>query len=391
MNSDKRGEPGSPLLLAQELIQAPSVTPHDRGCQEILIQRLVHLGFTIHRLRSGAVENFYARRGRLGKNFCFAGHTDVVATGNPAEWLSDPFAAKVIDGQLLGRGACDMKGALAAMVVACERFLLAHPDFDRHNSLSFLITGDEEGEAVDGTVRVLHWLKENNESLDYCLVGEPTSVAQLGDCLKNGRRGSVNGILTFFGKQGHVAYPHLAVNPIHQSAPLIDKLAQTRFDSGDDYFPATTIQFTNIQCGDGSTNVVPGQLEACFNIRFSPQNSPESLEQKIRSILDGADLNAYQLTMKVSGLPFLSAEGPLREALNKSIQESLARIPEASTGGGTSDARFISQICPQTMEFGLVGRSMHKIDEGVPTDDIDRLTDVYTRLLTHLLAPDQTM
>ncbi len=382
------GESPTPsLTLAQALIRTPSVTPHDRGCQEILIQRLSALGFQIHRLRFGEVENFYARLGTAGKNFCFAGHTDVVATGNPEAWRADPFAAQVIDGHLFGRGACDMKGALSAMVVACEQFLADNPHFIDQNSLSFLITGDEEGEAVDGTVRVLAWLKEQKEQLDYCLVGEPTSVAQLGDCLKNGRRGSVNGILVFQGKQGHVAYPHLADNPIHRSAPVLARLAGIQFDQGDHHFPATSIQLTNIQAGDGSTNVVPGSLEARFNIRFSPKNSPESLEKTIRTVLDEPGNPACQLTMKVSGLPFLSEDGPLRSALDRSVRETLHRTPEASTGGGTSDARFISQLCPQTMEFGLVGSSMHKLDEGVPLADLEDLTQVYRRLLQILFDP----
>jgi succinyl-diaminopimelate desuccinylase len=378
------GGENSPLFLAQALIRTPSITPQDLGCQDIIIKRLMALGFTIQQLRFGAVDNFYARLGSNGKNFCFAGHTDVVATGDPKGWRADPFAAQVIDGQLYGRGACDMKGAIAAMVVAFEGFLADNPDFARQNSLSFLITGDEEGEAVDGTVRVLDWLQKNGEKLDYCLVGEPTSISELGDCLKNGRRGSVNGIITFQGKQGHVAYPHLVDNPIHRSAPALARLASTQFDQGDDYFPATSIQFTNIQAGDGSTNVVPASLEARFNIRFSPKNSPESLEGEIRSILDDPEYPDYQLSMKTSGLPFLSEDGPLRTALDLSIKESLNQTAQGSTGGGTSDARFISRICPQTMEFGLVGRSMHKLNEAVPTTDLDNLAKIYNRLLTRL-------
>jgi succinyl-diaminopimelate desuccinylase len=374
----------SPLPLAQALIKTPSVTPKDLGCQEIIIKRLAALGFTIYRLGFGAVENFYARRGRAGKNFCFAGHTDVVSAGDLAEWEAEPFAAEVVDDHLFGRGACDMKGAIAAMVVAFEQFLTDNPDFTTHNSLSFLITGDEEGDAVDGTVRVLDWLKDHNETLDYCLVGEPTSVSTLGDCLKNGRRGSINGSITFQGKQGHVAYPHLSDNPIHSSAPAIEKLAKTEFDLGDDNFPASSIQFTNINSGDGSSNVVPGTLEASFNIRFSPKNSPESLEKKIRSTLDEPGHPDYILTMNLSGLPFISENGSLRTALEQSINESLNKAPESSTGGGTSDARFISQVCPQTMEFGLVGNSMHKINERVPTADLEALTKVYNRLLINL-------
>ncbi|MBF0359273.1 MAG: succinyl-diaminopimelate desuccinylase [Magnetococcales bacterium] len=375
----------SPLIaLAQALIKTPSITPKDLGCQEIIIKRLAALGFVIHPLRFGVVENFYARLGSRGKNFCFAGHTDVVAPGDSAGWRSEPFAAQIVDGQLWGRGACDMKGAIAAMVVAFEEFLAANPGFAQENSLSFLITGDEEGDAVDGTVRVLQWLEERGETLDYCLVGEPTSVKKLGDCLKNGRRGSINGVITFKGKQGHVAYPHLADNPIHSSAPVLAKLATVQFDQGNEHFPASSIQFTNISSGDGSSNVVPPTLEAQFNIRFSPENSPESLEEKIRSVLDEPGCPEYSLTMNLSGLPFLSQDGELRTALDKSINESLNLNPQGSTGGGTSDARFISQVCPQTMEFGLVGSSMHKLNEGVPLADLEELCEVYKRLLINV-------
>ncbi|MBF0382077.1 MAG: succinyl-diaminopimelate desuccinylase [Magnetococcales bacterium] len=375
------------IELAQALIKTPSITPKDLGCQEIIIKRLAAMGFTIHRLPFGVVENFYARLGSSGKNLCFAGHTDVVAPGDSSGWHRDPFAAEIVDGVLLGRGACDMKGAIAAMVVALEKFLLANPDFSQKNSLSFLITGDEEGDAVDGTVRVLDWLEKNNEQLDYCLVGEPTSVAKLGDCLKNGRRGSINGLISFKGKQGHVAYPHLADNPIHSSAPTIAKLAAIKFDEGDDHFPATSIQFTNIGAGDGSSNVVPATLEARFNIRFSPKNSPESLESKIRAVLDEPDHPNYTLSLDLSGLPFLSKDGHLRSALEKSIKQSLNHETQSSTGGGTSDARFISQVCPQTMEFGLVGSSMHKLNEGVPVADLEELTQIYHNLLTNLFNP----
>ncbi|MBF0195165.1 MAG: succinyl-diaminopimelate desuccinylase [Magnetococcales bacterium] len=375
----------SPVVeLAQALIKTPSITPQDLGCQEIIIKRLKAMGFKVYPLRFGVVENFYARLGNSGKNFCFAGHTDVVAPGDNSGWRSDPFAAEIKDGHLWGRGACDMKGAIASMVVAFEKFLKANPNFSKDNSLSFLITGDEEGDAVDGTVRVLDWLNDNNEKLDYCLVGEPTCVAKLGDCLKNGRRGSINGVINFQGKQGHVAYPHLADNPIHKASPALVKLTAIKFDEGDEHFPATSMQFTNIKAGDGSTNVVPGTLEAGFNIRFSPQNTPESLEKKIRAVLDDPDHPDYKLTLKLSGLPFLSQDGTLRSALDKSIKESLKHEAQSSTGGGTSDARFISQVCAQTIEFGLVGSSMHKLNEGVAIADLEELTQVYHRLLVNV-------
>ena len=383
-----------PLLeLASALVRTPSISPDGgSGCQELLIDALKPLGFTIHRLPFGRVDNFYARLGSRGKNFCFAGHSDVVGPGETGQWRSDPFAAEVRDGILTGRGACDMKGGLAAMVGAARGFLARHPGFADHDSLSFLITGDEEGDAEDGTVRVLEWLAERSEGLDYCLVGEPTSAERLGDCLKNGRRGSLNGELTIRGRQGHVAYPHRADNPIHRAAPLLAQLAAIAFDSGDDHFPATAMQFTNIRAGDGATNVIPGRLQAGFNIRFSPASSPDSLEAAIRGCLDRGGLSGYELTMKLSGLPFITPGGPLLEAVRGGIRQTLEIEPELSTGGGTSDARFIARVCPQTIEFGPVGRTMHQIDEQLPVADLEALAKVYQQALEQLFfppAPDQ--
>ncbi len=381
----------TPLVqLASALIRTPSITPADHGCQGLLTQALERMGFTIHRLRFGEVENFYARIGERGRNFCFAGHTDVVPAGDPSQWRSDPFAAEIKDGILTGRGACDMKGGLAAMVHAAETFLRDHRSFTERDSLSFLITGDEEGDADDGTIRVLGWLNDRHEKLDYCLVGEPTSVERLGDCLKNGRRGSLNGEITIQGRRGHVAYPHLADNPIHRAMPVLARLATVRFDDGSPHFPATGLQFTRIRAGDGSSNSIPGRLQAAFNIRFSPASSPESLEATLREILDQGDFSGYKLTTKLSGLPFITPGGDLLTALRETIRSTLGITPESSTGGGTSDARFIARVCPQTVEFGLVGRTMHQANEQLPIADLEALAAVYRQLLERLFVPSPT-
>ncbi|MEO5339440.1 MAG: succinyl-diaminopimelate desuccinylase [Magnetococcus sp. MYC-9] len=378
----------SPLELAVALVQAPSVTPQDHGCQALMIGFLQTLGFTIHPLRFGDVENFYARIGTQGKNFCFAGHTDVVTAGDPALWRTPPFAAALQEGLLIGRGASDMKGGLAAMLAATGRFLTRRIDFARHNSLSFLITGDEEGVATDGTVRVLQWLQERQEALDFCLVGEPTCMHRLGDGLKNGRRGSLNGELILHGRQGHVAYPHLADNPIHRAAPLIDRLARHPFDVGNAHFPATSLQFTNIHAGDGSNNVIPGALRVTFNFRFSPESTPEQLEQRLRELLDQEEPSVrYTLTTQLSGLPFLTEGGPLLEAVSRSVQQITGITPTPSTGGGTSDARFISRVCPQTVEFGLLSASIHQVDEHLAVADLESLTRIYEQVLHTLFPP----
>ena len=379
----------SPLELAVALIRVPSVTPQDHGCQALLTEPLQKLGFTILPLRFGNVENFYARLGTNGKNFCFAGHTDVVTAGDQTAWHSDPFSAEIRDGILVGRGACDMKGGLAAMLVAAGRFLRKRPDFAKENSLSFLITGDEEGDATDGTVRMLPWLSDRKERLDYCLVGEPTCLKTLGDGFKNGRRGSLNGELIVHGRQGHVAYPHLADNPIHRAALLLDPLAKICFDAGNAHFPATSLQWTNIHAGDGSSNVIPRTLHATFNIRFSPESTPESLEQKIRAVLNQKVPPAtYTMKTVLSGLPFLTMDGPILKAISKSIQHVTGLTPTPSTGGGTSDARFISLVCPQTIEFGLLSRSIHQVNEQVRVEDLEQLTRIYEHLL-HILFPIQ--
>lgn len=380
----------SPLELAVALIQVPSVTPQDHGCQAVVRGFLQSLGFTVHSLRFGEVDNLYARIGTCGKNFCFAGHTDVVTPGDPAAWRSPPFAAAVHDGLLIGRGASDMKGGVAAMLAATARFLRTHPRFPEENSLSFLITGDEEGVAVEGTVRVLEWLRNRQERLDYCLVGEPTCMHTLGDGLKNGRRGSLNGVLIVHGRQGHVAYPHLADNPIHRIAPLLDRLARHTFDAGNAYFPATSLQFTNIHAGDGSNNVIPGSVRVTFNFRFGTESTPEGLEQQLRHLLDQEQPTiAYTLTTQLSGLPFLTAGGVLLEAVGRSVREITGVVPTPSTGGGTSDARFIFLDCPQTVEFGLLSASIHQVDEQVAIADLEQLACVYERILHTLFLPDR--
>ncbi|MBF0131880.1 MAG: succinyl-diaminopimelate desuccinylase [Magnetococcales bacterium] len=370
--------------LARALVKIPSVTPMDGGCQRLLIQHLERLGFTIYPIIVGPIHNFYARLGYRGTNFCFAGHTDVTPSGDSGLWRSDPFGAENHDGVIVGRGICDMKGAIAAMVMAVEHLLAVHPDLPLRHSLSFLITGDEEGCAEDGTVRILEWCTNQGERLDYCLVGEPTSVKRLGDCVKNGRRGSVNGTITLHGRQGHVAYPHLAANPIHSSLPLLEALVQHPFDENKNpHFPPTSFQLTRMQSGDGSTNVIPAQLTAQFNIRFSTEHTPKSLESRIRGLLDPLIPHGYRydLVMQVSGLPFLTQGGPLLQAIQTSIEELLHLPPELSTGGGTSDARFISQHCPQTVELGLVGATMHQVDESAPVDDLTMLAQIYQRIM----------
>ncbi|MBF0463134.1 MAG: succinyl-diaminopimelate desuccinylase [Magnetococcales bacterium] len=375
----------SPLELAIALIQIPSITPQDRGCQALLSEFLQNLGFTLYPLRFGEVDNLYARLGTQGKNFCFAGHTDVVTAGDPAAWRAPPFAAEVHDGILIGRGANDMKGGVAAMLAAAARFLHHRPDFAQHDSLSFLITGDEEGVATDGTVRVLEWLRARSERLDYCLVGEPTCMNRLGDGLKNGRRGSLNGELILHGRQGHVAYPQLADNPIHRVAPIIDRLVRHRFDAGNAHFPATSLQFTNIQAGDGFHNVIPGTLRLTFNFRFSPESTPVGLEQQLRDRLDReVPPVSYTLHTQLSGLPFLTEGGPLLEAVSRSVQQITGVTPTPSTGGGTSDARFIALDCPQTVEFGLLSATIHQVNEQVAVADLEQLTRVYEQVLQTL-------
>ena len=368
--------------IAQTLIACRSPTPDDGGCQEILIGRLQKLGFQIERMRHGAVDNLWARRGTTAPLLCFAGHTDVVPTGPLEKWDSDPFTPTIRDGKLYGRGAADMKASLAAFVTAIEAFVAAHRD---HNgSIALLITSDEEGVAVDGTVRVVETLGARNEPIDYCIVGEPTCVDQLGDTLKNGRRGSLSGTLTVKGIQGHIAYPHLGKNPIHLAAPAIAELAQTEWDQGNEYFPPTTWQISNINGGTGATNVIPGEVRMLFNFRFSTASTVESLRTRVHAILDRHGLD-YDLLWELSGKPYLTPRGSLVEAIGRAIKNVTGIEPQLSTSGGTSDGRFIADICSQVVEFGPRNATIHKLNECVEVDDVERLAQIYRLTLENLL------
>ncbi|EDY85927.1 succinyl-diaminopimelate desuccinylase [gamma proteobacterium HTCC5015] len=371
------------LELAQALIQRRSITPDDAGCQDLMIQRLEAIGFQVERLRFGDVDNFWARRGQSGPLFCFAGHTDVVPTGPESEWTHPPFEAVVADGQLHGRGAADMKGSLAAMIVACENFVAAHPD--HKGSIAFLITSDEEGPADNGTVKVMEWLEQRQEAIDYCLVGEPSSTDRVGDIIKNGRRGSLGCVLTVKGIQGHVAYPHLARNPVHQAAPALAELAATQWDNGNDHFPATSFQVSNIQAGTGATNVIPGHCEVVFNFRFSTETNEADLRQRTEAILDKHGLE-YTIDWKLSGHPFLTAEGELVEAAQKAILNTTGKPTQLSTAGGTSDGRFIAPSGAQVVELGPVNATIHQVDEHTNAAELDTLERIYTDTLKHLLA-----
>lgn len=380
------------LRLAEALIALPSVTPRDAGCLDLIAARLQPLGFHCERLDSGPadfrVSNLWARRGTGQRpTLVFAGHTDVVPTGPREAWGSDPFVPSHRDGKLYGRGASDMKTSLAAMVVACERFLAEQPD--PGIDIAFLLTSDEEGPAVDGTVVVCEALKARGERLDWCIVGEPTSVERTGDMIKNGRRGTLSGKLTVKGVQGHIAYPHLAKNPIHLAAPALAELAATEWDPGNPYFPPTSWQISNIHGGTGATNVIPGTVVIDFNFRFSTERTPESLQQQVLDILarhglhEGAD---HDIAWTLGGRPFLTPPGALVDAVREAIRDETGLETELSTTGGTSDGRFIAQVCPQVVELGPPNATIHKIDEHVVLADIDPLTAIYRRTLQHLHA-----
>jgi succinyl-diaminopimelate desuccinylase len=375
--------PEAALALARELIARRSITPEDGGCQELLAGRLARLGFAIEPIRHGEVTNLWARRGSAGPLLCFAGHTDVVPTGSLDKWHSDPFVPTERDGKLFGRGAADMKTSIAAFVVAVEHFLKKFPS--PKGSIALLITSDEEGVAVDGTVRIVELLKSRGERIDYCIVGEPTCVSRLGDTIKNGRRGSLSGTLLVKGVQGHVAYPHLAKNPAHHAAPALAELVATHWDKGNADFPPTTWQISNIHAGTGAGNVIPGELEVLFNFRFSTASTPEGLKQRVHSILDRHGLD-YELQWSLSGTPYLTARGTLVQTLSTVIREVTGAAPEISTTGGTSDGRFISGICPEVVEFGPVNASIHKLDEHVELDAIEPLREIYLRVLSRLLG-----
>ncbi|MCG8314264.1 MAG: succinyl-diaminopimelate desuccinylase [Pseudomonadales bacterium] len=372
------------IALATALIAHPSVTPEDANCQNMMIQRLEAIGFKAERLRFGEVDNFWARRGDSAPLLAFAGHTDVVPTGPEAAWQNPPFSPQIIDGMLHGRGAADMKGSLAAMVTACERFVAENPN---HNgSIAFLITSDEEGPAVNGTVKVVEHLEARNEKITWCLVGEPSSTHTVGDVVKNGRRGSLGAVLRVKGIQGHVAYPHLARNPIHDVAPALAKLAAEHWDNGNDFFPPTSFQISNINGGTGATNVIPGAVEIIFNFRFSTESTAEGLKQRTEKILQDEGLD-YEIQWNLSGQPFLTAKGELVEAAVKAIKDVAGIDTELSTAGGTSDGRFIAPTGTQVLELGPVNATIHKVDEHIKAADLDTLSDMYQGILTHLLAP----
>ncbi len=375
--------PSAPVSLTQELVRAASITPEDHGCQSILTKRLAALGFEIHDLTFGPVRNFFARLGTASPHVCFAGHTDVVPTGPESDWSTPPFAPAIRNGFLFGRGVADMKGALAAMLVATERYLADHPA--PNGSISFLITGDEEGDAHDGTVRMVPWLQQRGELPDFCLVGEPSSSDALGDTIKNGRRGSLNGALTLHGVQGHVAFPDQAANPMHLGFPALAEMAKMCFDNGDDAFPATQLQFTNIRSGEGGDNVIPGHVHCTFNLRFSPQSSPESIDAAVRTVLDRHALS-YDLDWRISGQPFITQPGALTDAMTDAVIRTTGITPILSTGGGTSDARFIAPANVAVAELGLLNRTIHKVDECAAVADIERLTDIYEASLENLLG-----
>ncbi len=371
------------LQLARELIRRPSVTPQDAGCQELLAERLERLGFRIESMPFGEVKNLWARKGEAAPLFCFAGHTDVVPPGPEEAWTSPPFEPTLRDGHLFGRGAADMKGSLAAMLTATERFLARFPD--HRGSLAWLITSDEEGVAVDGTVKVVEALQARGERIDWCLVGEPSSSVELGDTIKNGRRGSLNGHLRVKGVQGHVAYPQLARNPVHRALPALAELAGVEWDRGNRFFPPTSFQISNLHAGTGATNVIPGELEVLFNFRYSTENSAESLKARTEEILRAHGLD-YRLEWSLSGEPFLTPEGELVEAAMAAVRQVTGIEPQLSTAGGTSDGRFIAPTGAQVIELGPRNATIHKVDEEVGVQELERLSGIYEELMARLLT-----
>jgi succinyl-diaminopimelate desuccinylase len=371
------------LELAKSLISRPSVTPNDKGCQAIMIDRLEKIGFKIHPLKFGDVDNFWATHGDTGPIFSFAGHTDVVPAGDDDAWKTPPFEPTVKDGLLFGRGAADMKGGLASMLVATENFIEKNPN--HKGTVAFLITSDEEGVAVNGTVKVMDYLKNNNQKIDYCLLGEPSSTSMLGDVIKNGRRGSLNAILTVKGKQGHIAYPHLAENPIHLVISALNDLCQQQWDNGNEYFPATSFQISNIHSGSRVTNVIPGEVEIMFNFRYSTETTKEELQKKVNDILDSHKLN-YSIDWSHSGYPFLTPQGELVSACVDAIEKIKSIRPELSTSGGTSDGRFIAQEGTQVVELGPINATIHQVNESVLVQDLEDLSKIYSQILTNLLV-----
>lgn len=371
------------LEKARALIARPSVTPEDAGCLDLIASWLIPLDFRIERIDVGGVSNLWARRGTGGKLICFAGHTDVVPTGPLEQWTSPPFEPTVRDGYLYGRGAADMKSSIAACVVAVERLINRRPT--SADSLALLLTSDEEGDAVDGTVRVVDALRTRNETIDFCVVGEPTCVNRLGDTMKNGRRGSLSATLAIKGVQGHVAYPHLAKNPVHLAAPVLAELASTTWDAGNENFPPTSFQISNAHAGTGAGNVVPGSFEIMFNFRFSTASTVEGLQSRVHALLDRHPFE-YDIRWTLGATPFLTPRGALCAALTDAVTGEVGIAPEPSTSGGTSDGRFIADICPQLVEFGPVNTSIHKIDECIAVADLEPLARIYERTFDRMMS-----
>lgn len=369
------------LELTEDLIRRASVTPDDKGCQQLLADRLSKIGFEIEHLRFGDTDNIWARRGTTGPVFAFAGHTDVVPTGPIENWQSDPFKPEIRDGLLYGRGTADMKGSIAAMVTACERFVAENTTHD--GSIAFLITSDEEGPATGGTVKVIETLEARNEKIDWCLVGEPSSTDKVGDIVKNGRRGSLNGYLTIKGKQGHIAYPHLAENPIHLMAPALAELCAIEWDQGNEDFPPTSFQISNLNSGTGVTNVIPGTTEIIFNFRYSTESTHEQLQQGVLAVIDKYGFD-YDIRWELSGKPFRTASGTLVDSVKTAIHSVTGYETKLSTSGGTSDGRFIAPTGAQVVELGPLNATIHQVDECVSVTDLDTLSDIYQTLLKNL-------
>ncbi|MCE3026844.1 MULTISPECIES: succinyl-diaminopimelate desuccinylase [unclassified Salinicola] len=376
--------PSATQALALELLARPSVTPDDHGCQALMIERLARLGFDVERMTIGGIDNFWATRGQHGPVLAFAGHTDVVPSGPESAWQYPPFDPRIdAEGYLCGRGAADMKGSLAAMVTAVERFVAAHPD--HAGRIAFLITADEEGPAIHGTRAVVERLRERAEALDYCIVGEPSSTRTLGDVIKNGRRGSLGGVLKVRGIQGHVAYPHLARNPIHQALAALQALVDEHWDAGNEFFPATSFQISNLHAGTGATNVVPGELEVTFNFRYSTEVTHETLRERVAALLDAHGLD-YQLEWTLNGEPFLTPGGRLLEAARAACEQEAGITPTLSTSGGTSDGRFIATLGTQVIELGPINATIHQVDERIRAEDLDILSRVYEATLVRLFT-----
>ncbi|MEB7885028.1 succinyl-diaminopimelate desuccinylase [Serratia fonticola] len=370
------------IELAQQLIKRPSLSPHDEGCQELMIARLKAIGFTVEPMNFGDTQNFWAWRGQ-GSTLAFAGHTDVVPTGDEKNWDNPPFEPVIRDGMLFGRGAADMKGSLAAMVVAAERFVAANPN--HQGRLAFLITSDEEASATHGTVKVVEALMARNERLDYCLVGEPSSTERVGDVVKNGRRGSITANLRIHGVQGHVAYPHLADNPVHRAMPALNELVAIEWDQGNEFFPPTSMQIANVQAGTGSNNVIPGEMFVQFNFRFSTELTDTLIKQRVQELLDRHNLN-YSIDWWLSGQPFLTARGALVDAVVNAVEHYAELTPQLLTTGGTSDGRFIAQMGAQVVELGPVNATIHKVNECVHAADLQLLSRMYQRIMEQLVA-----